>query len=245
MDTFLLNIKNNTHNTSIEELEDIATEYPYFQLAKSLLLKKYHQQQHFKYNNALKNVAAHTQSRELLFEYINHLEEEKEITVTTKIKEIPVIPNRHETAYLTENLVEPKEELTPEKPFKFNNGEKHSFHQWLQLKETKPIDRTPEKTVKKPIHNKLNIINQFIQNNPKISPIKKSSATTNPTNKNASPNIANELMTETLAKVYIAQKKYDNAIQAYRILSLKYPEKSSLFADQIQRIKILQTHKSS
>ena len=50
-------------------------------------------------------------------------------------------------------------------------------------------------------------------------------------------------MTETLAKVYLAQKKYENAIQAYKILSLKYPEKSSLFADQIQRIKILQNNK--
>jgi hypothetical protein len=32
------------------------------------------------------------------------------------------------------------------------------------------------------------------------------------------------LMTETLAKVYLEQKKY-KAIQAYEILILKYPEK--------------------
>jgi hypothetical protein len=51
---------------------------------------------------------------------------------------------------------------------------------------------------------------------------------------------SNSLMTETLAKVYLAQKKYENAIQAYRILSLKYPEKSGFFADQIKRIQILQ-----
>ena len=52
------------------------------------------------------------------------------------------------------------------------------------------------------------------------------------------------LMTETLAKVYLEQKKYENAIQAYRILSLKYPEKSGFFADQIKRVQILQKHKS-
>jgi len=50
-------------------------------------------------------------------------------------------------------------------------------------------------------------------------------------------------MTETLAKVYLEQKKYENAIQAYRILSLKYPEKSGFFADQIKRIQILQKNK--
>ena len=48
------------------------------------------------------------------------------------------------------------------------------------------------------------------------------------------------LMTETLAKVYLEQKKYLKAIQAYEILILKYPEKSSYFADRMSDIKILQ-----
>jgi hypothetical protein len=40
-------------------------------------------------------------------------------------------------------------------------------------------------------------------------------------------------MTETLARVYLEQKKISKAIQAYEILILKYPEKSSFFADRI------------
>ena len=47
-------------------------------------------------------------------------------------------------------------------------------------------------------------------------------------------------MTETLARVYLEQKNYDKAIRSYKILSLKYPEKSALFADQIKAIKKLQ-----
>jgi hypothetical protein len=46
-------------------------------------------------------------------------------------------------------------------------------------------------------------------------------------------------MTETLAKVFVKQKKFENALQAYQILSLKYPEKNSFFADQIKEIKRL------
>ena len=46
-------------------------------------------------------------------------------------------------------------------------------------------------------------------------------------------------MTETLARIYVEQKNYDKAIQSYQILSLKYPEKSSLFAIQIESIKVL------
>ena len=47
----------------------------------------------------------------------------------------------------------------------------------------------------------------------------------------------NSLMTETLAKVYLEQGHYKKAILAYEILSLKYPQKSGLFADQIKAIK--------
>ena len=48
-----------------------------------------------------------------------------------------------------------------------------------------------------------------------------------------------ELITETLAKILTNQKKYKKAIKAYRILSLKYPKKSSFFADHIKKIKKL------
>ena len=46
-----------------------------------------------------------------------------------------------------------------------------------------------------------------------------------------------DFMTETLAKVYLKQNKLNDALKAYKILSLKYPEKISLFADQIKFIK--------
>ncbi|MGY5351979.1 hypothetical protein ACXGQW_05370 [Wenyingzhuangia sp. IMCC45533] len=245
MESFTLAIKSKNNLLSIEQLESIANEYPYFQLAKSLLLKKYHQQEHFKYNNALKNLAAHTHSRELLFEYLNNIEEEHQKVVEEEIIEKPVSIILERPKDIDEGHVN-QNETTTEKPFKFNSNEKHSFHQWLHLKEISPIERDDEKVEEKKegvVNHKLNIINKFIQNNPKISPVKKNISSSNQTFKNTNTDISNELMTETLAKVYLAQKKYDNAIQAYKILSLKYPEKSSLFADQIQRIKILQTHK--
>ena len=44
-------------------------------------------------------------------------------------------------------------------------------------------------------------------------------------------------VTETLAEIYFNQRVFDKAIKAYEILSLKYPEKSSFFADRIRAIK--------
>ena len=46
-----------------------------------------------------------------------------------------------------------------------------------------------------------------------------------------------DYMTETLAKVYVRQEKYKEALKAYKILSLKYPEKIILFANQIKELK--------
>ena len=45
------------------------------------------------------------------------------------------------------------------------------------------------------------------------------------------------LTTETLAELYCEQGHYERAIQAYNILCLKYPKKSSFFANRIKDIK--------
>ena len=132
------------------------------------------------------------------------------------------------------------------KPLEFNSTEPHSFNEWMQLVSKKPIDRTEkvDENLKKPteIKNKFSLIDKFIQTNPKIKPVDKQAVNIDVSLESSSQN--ESLMTETLAKVYLEQKKYENAIKAYRILSLKYPEKSSFFANRIKAIKILQKNKS-
>jgi tetratricopeptide (TPR) repeat protein len=48
---------------------------------------------------------------------------------------------------------------------------------------------------------------------------------------------SDELITETLANIYFQQKKYDKALDAFKKLSLKYPEKSVYFAARIEEIE--------
>jgi len=146
-----------------------------------------------------------------------------------------------------------KKELEIGKPLPFTKQEKHSFSEWLQLASLKTIQRDPaklsntdsadedidfplEKDVLK--KKKFELIDKFIENNPKIVPTKKS-----PSKVDITESIKldkDELMTETLAKVYLEQKKYKKAIQAYKILSLKYPEKSGFFADRIKAAQKIQ-----
>ncbi|WP_335966489.1 hypothetical protein [Galbibacter sp. PAP.153] len=133
------------------------------------------------------------------------------------------------------------------KPLEFDRSETHSFTEWMQLSSTaKPVNRNEqaqEKTLetkkekKSSIEGKLKLIDKFIENNPKIPPVSDKISKVNLAKENMVEK--SELMTETLARVYLEQKKYKKAIQAYKILSLKYPEKSGFFADQINAIKKL------
>jgi hypothetical protein len=89
----------------------------------------------------------------------------------------------------------------------------------------------------------LNLIDKFIAENPKIKPI--TGLTPKPKLVDNSKDESDSLMTETLARIYLEQKNYDKAIQAYKILSLKYPEKSSFFAHQIKAVEELREQNKS
>jgi len=142
-----------------------------------------------------------------------------------------------------------KEKLEIGKPLEFSKNETHSFAEWLQLSKLTPINRdneeksepiSEEKTsgVDDSISKKMELIDKFIEANPKIAPVR--SITPTPVNIEKTTQDNSMLMTETLARVYLEQKKYSKAIQAYEILILKYPEKSVFFADRISDIKIIQ-----
>jgi hypothetical protein len=134
----------------------------------------------------------------------------------------------------------------PGSPLPFDKAEKHSFAEWLQLSKAKSIDRTQNTEIQKEtpvppspeIEKKLDMIDNFIKANPKITPVKTDTSSWENLGKKTTE--APGLMTETLARVYLEQKKYSKAIQAYEILILKYPEKSAYFADLISEIKDLQ-----
>ncbi|MGN7513069.1 MAG: hypothetical protein ACTHOM_01755 [Allomuricauda sp.] len=148
-----------------------------------------------------------------------------------------------ETEKETEDIKESETDLNLGKPIPFTKKEKHSFTEWLQLTshtEEPENNQGSEALEELERKKKFELLDKFIENNPKIVPKE-----TNPkVNIKESTKIdKNELMTETLAKVYLEQKKYKKAIQAFKILSLKYPEKSGFFADQIQAVKKLQKEK--
>ena len=101
---------------------------------------------------------------------------------------------------------------------KINYEKEVSFLDWLS--ESKPTPNSSLEQIKKSFSSRLDINDLKAKKHAKNKKIKKQ-----------------DYMTETLAKIYIKQGKYEDALKAYKILCLKYPEKISLFADQIKIIK--------
>ncbi|RTL11947.1 MAG: hypothetical protein EKK56_07380 [Flavobacteriaceae bacterium] len=255
--TYLLNKPETINEKQTIALENVVLQFPYFQAARALHLKGLYNQESFRYNYELKKTAAYTTDRTILFEFITSdnftaIQQEKIDEIQRSLLDIEV-HHMEEVIVLPEietitpeeetNEIEPtsEEKLEIGKPLPFTPNERHSFQEWLQLTKISPIVRENEEKI---IQNdaekqkKLDIIDKFIEANPKIAPVKENTKT--PANISKSVEEPTHLMTETLAKVYLEQKKYTKAIQAYEILILKYPEKSSFFANRINEIKNLQ-----
>lgn len=233
--------KDQFSHEEIEDLQELIAKYPYFHLARALYLKILKSSNSYKYNGVLKETAAYTCDRSVLFDYITSKDLKNSSVAKEKLKLKAVISST-KTMHKQSKVANA---LKLGAPLAFSKDENFSFEQWLQLTQTKEIQRKPKEkeAITEKVINTSNatIIDNFIHNNPKITrPIKGANV-----HYKIEENQRNEhqLMTETLAKVYLEQKKYESAIKSYKILSLKYPEKSGFFADQIKRIKILQNNK--
>ena len=89
------------------------------------------------------------------------------------------------------------------------------------------------------------LIDKFLKSGNKSLKLKPANGETTENDKNPEEKSATEsddLITETLAAIYLRQKKYEKAQKAYEKLSLKYPEKSIYFASQIKEIEKLKNN---
>ena len=237
------------------KIENILLEYPYFQAAHFLYLNGLKNQNSFKYNNILKKTAAYTTDRAVLFDYISSKDFafiENEDPKDIKIKDLEIVKSSP-TDKPVENedlqLKSETDELQLGKPIQFDANESFSFNQWLKITSAKPISReenkkTKEKYPKKDLQisqqsdqNNFDLIDKFISLKRNVKPY---SSDFNGDFSRESILENENLMTETLAHVYLEQKKFQKAITAFTVLSLKYPEKSSFFANQIKGIKKIQ-----
>ena len=209
-----------------DDLETITKIYPYFQTAHFLYVKSLQSQEKINFNSILEKTAAITYDRSLLMNWINEKYEINSNDFKIKNQEIIVKSLKNES-------------LKKGRKAKFSDlkSKKLGFTEWISLsnnKQSNIIDFENSNS-----DDNWKIINSFLKKEPKISNPKNSTSNSIIDLSSKSDFSEEELMTETLAKIFIKQEKYDKAHHAYKILSLKYPEKNALFALQMSKIKLL------
>lgn len=148
----------------------------------------------------------------------------------SKANQILEIGNEDE---IIEDISGEKEQLDADEPKRMAGED-----ELLELEEEN-IQENLQDTADEKVKND-ELISKFIINSPHILPHKTDASDEEQTDISESSGRENEgFITETLAKIYINQGYYSKAVFAYEKLSLKFPEKSSYFAIQIEKIKKL------
>jgi len=220
-DTFFSMIDDFDPNNKVllENIGDVLIQHPNFQLLRVLYLKSIKSQNSKDFDKALSHASISTYDRELLYEFLdtdiipNKIKEEQiDDKVNENIKEKIIIKN------------DSAKDISVTKEME--------FHKWFSyVKSNKTLNDSNE------VEKKFTLIENFLINKKTIDPDRNFLNTEDLSEKSLVSQ--DELMTETLAKVLMKQKKYDKALEAYQILGLKYPEKNSFFANQIKKIQKL------
>jgi len=210
----LINNPQTIKNADTTALDGVLLKHPYFQNGQLLLAKGLLNTESIRYNKQLKKAAAYCLNRRKLFNMIT----------LNKIE-------KNEYKAIKEEPKSVKEKLKMGMPLKFDKNESHSFSEWLTLLNVKKIKRKEEE--------QSSLVNNFLEKEVKISKPKKE-IFFNALDLSKQSLIENhDVVTPTLAKVYLEQGHYEKAISAYERLILKYPQKSSFFAAQIKLINKL------
>ena len=219
----LLNQFDPNNSKHLDILEELMEKYPNFHLIKAYYLKAVQKLKPENFDKTLSYTSISTYEREILYEFIEtpfnnkstHLNSQTQGNVFDKQK------NQKEDKGSSgiENSGKIPEEL--------------AFSDWVTY-----LKKQKEQKKSSNIDDKFDLIDSFISNKEKKFDPQISYKSEDLSEK--SWIATDELMTETLAKVFVKQKKYDKALEAYQILGLKYPEKNSFFALRIKEIKKLQ-----
>ena len=197
-------------NKDVSKLEALVSEYPYFTVGQVLLAVGMKRGGHERATQQLRCAAAMAPDRNVLRKLCTQLPDEYVETIEDLHKEMALLEEKKKTLDELKAIIENK---------------------ILELEKAKKAPKKEEKKL-----SKAEIIDKFIAENPSISRPKQEFF--NPMTAAQESVIDQEnIVSETLAMIYEKQGYFEKAISIYEKLKLKYPEKSIIFAAQINVLK--------
>lgn len=226
---------------SLDDLRALVNQYPYFHTAYMLLLKGLSVYEKSCFERELSGFALQVNDRKKLFLLVEEDEEEC----------LPLLRKpgvKDDSFSLIDNFLKISEEkvsenVMPDVSFSHTAVASSDYLYWSakQNEEEKDLSLEQETRLK---HQDL--IDSFIENDrakknlfPSSLPEPECESGQEIPSVSLAKSVESTYFTETLARIYIKQKRYDKALQIIKNLSLKYPEKNIYFADQIRFLERL------
>ncbi|WP_287677691.1 tetratricopeptide repeat protein [Bacteroides sp.] len=252
---------------TLEELRSIILRYPYFQTAWLLYIKNLYLIKHPSFKDELRRGALYVADLSVLFYFVEgnsfsfpkseYKESEKQVandrTLDLINRFLSEIPN---DKGLSSELSIPVDTVMDYSSLLLlnsaENGRKEVDNTALPLKGQALIDDFIEKSESGMLSSGNNITNVVGNGNEKDEFSDEDLVVIDDDN-NAGPvddamvgnaEVADETgddnyLTETLAKIYVKQQRYDKALEIIKKLNLKYPKKNAYFADQMRFLERL------
>lgn len=224
---------------SLPELQQIVDDFPYFHTARMLYLKNLAVLNDIRFGSELKKMAVYLPDRKKLFQLIEGDLYGLQDTFTQEARD-----EKEDGFSLIDAFLSAKEE-EPAKPSEesllFQPSVSSDYLFWSLSSEENAVEAEPEPANRLRHHD---LIDSFIKNDQLRMPgsgldISTVSAPAEGPDEESSKSLEDSCLTETLARIYVKQKRYDKALQIIKNLSLKYPEKNIYFADQIRFLEKL------
>lgn len=244
---------------------DLVERYPFYHAARMLLLRLLYQQRDPQFNEELRKAALYLPSRAKIYQEIERdsmrpsPEKEKSFTGATHARKSKSPVEIAHKGSRTEELLGTFLDQTPPVLWDSKSGRPvdatTDYMGYLAYQETMEQQVAPavEEVKAKDVENETptdgsenltspDRIGLFIQNQGdkriKLSD-KQDSELRKPTLPDNDSGAQQSTFTETMARIYIKQGKFERAIEIIRRLSLKYPKKNRYFADQIRFLEKL------
>ena len=237
--TELINHPERLDRDTLYELRSLLALHPYLQTARLLMLQNLYLLHDVSFDEELRKAALYVTDRKVIFQMIEAAHYQLRTSSTTSGKSAPASKKRQEnrTVALIDNFLDsiPEEEEPKDKkrrPTPADAAIDYVAYLLETENEQSLVDDTPQMKGQ-------NLIDSFLQqeqgriqlNELPMEPEEETMPDAN--------NEEEEYFTETLARIYIRQGRYQKALDIITRLSDKYPQKNVYFADQIRFLEKL------